>query len=180
MLLSLLKAFMTSRGLVPCPCLARRLPAAISTVRTVHRTHRFRPLIAACAAAIVFSTLGCSGSSGPQRFEVSGTVKLDGQSASKGSVMLVPTASTAGPSVGSEIVDGKYLIPKAKGPIAGEYIFQFTGASDKPSGEFVQTKLGAREQLMLPLFPNKYGPESTEKRTIGLGSTTFDFDLKSE
>ena len=133
-----------------------------------------------CIVLITVLVAGCSGSQGPQRFDVSGMVTLDGQPVPKGMLTLVPATNTMGPAAGCDIIDGKYHIAKAKGPIAGEYIFQFTGASDKPSGQFLEIKGGVKEALMLPIFPDKYGSSSTEVRKIDKDSHSFDFNLTSK
>ena len=151
-----------------------------SPARAACRTRRISAVLLGGIAIVALTAVGCSGSKGPQRFEVSGTVKLDGQPVPKGLLALVPDSNTQGPTVGGEIIDGKYLIPKAKGPIAGDYIFQFTGMSDKPSGEIMEIKGGVKQALMLPVFPHKYGDASKEVRKIGPDSTKFDFELKSD
>jgi len=159
--------------------MGRTLPTPLINVAT-RRKLGFRALLVVCALQIAITGVGCSGSSGPQRFDVSGTVKLDDKLVPKGVLTLVPTGGTQGPSAGSEIVDGKFHIPKIKGPVAGEYTFQFTGASDIPSGEYVVIRGNIKEALMVPVFPDKYGLASTETRKIGPDSTKFDFELSSK
>ena len=68
---------------------------------------------------------GCGQTSdGLGRIPISGTVTMDGQSLSSGSLSLTPQSS--GPACGTSIRDGKFDIPKNRGPVAGIYNARIT------------------------------------------------------
>jgi hypothetical protein len=74
-------------------------------------------LLALCASSIAFAGLvGCG-----QRptLPMSGKIALDGVALPTGTIALTPIDKTAGPSVGSEIVDGCYNIQADRGPLRG-------------------------------------------------------------
>jgi hypothetical protein len=104
---------------------------------------------------------GCSDPNVEKRGEVMGTVTLDGQPVADGAISFFPIGATSGPSAGGKIVNGKYHIPQAQGPVIGDNRVEFNGA----------------------LFPDKYNmqPHSTIQVHVEPGVNTFDFlDLKSK
>ncbi len=62
---------------------------------------------------------GCGGAGGPDRGAVTGTVSFEGKPIDQGSILFVPVAGKAGSSSGAAITDGKFQIPKEKGPVVG-------------------------------------------------------------
>jgi len=63
---------------------------------------------------------GC-GQKGPRRYDVQGTVTLDGKPVPAGEVQFEPDAQQGnrGPQSRAKIQDGKYRTPGGKGPVAG-------------------------------------------------------------
>lgn len=90
---------------------------------------------------IVLSLLtGCSDNSGPQRYEVSGSVTFDGKPVPKGFVTFSPDteAGNSGPGGGAEIRDGVYRTADGKGVVGGPHrirIIGFDGMARTESGE---------------------------------------------
>lgn len=78
---------------------------------------------------------GCSSGSGEvQRYEIEGTVVLDGKALSTGTIFLQPDSEqgNSGPGSSGEIVDGKFAIPVARGVVGGPYLALISG---KMTGE---------------------------------------------
>ncbi len=91
----------------------------------IMRQHR--TFIALATILLPLSCLiGCGGGGGDvDRFAVSGTVTVDGTPLTNGVVNLSPASGTHGPSSGGPVIDGKFMIPKARGPVAGKYTVKF-------------------------------------------------------
>ena len=64
--------------------------------------------------------LGCQQGGGPDRVSISGSVTYEGAPV-EGAISMRPAAGTTGPAAGGEIRDGRYLIPKDRGPAPGNY-----------------------------------------------------------
>ena len=73
------------------------------------------------AAIVVIACATGGGDGGLPRVAVLGSVHLDGQPISKGSILFVPRKPTTGPKSGGPIIDGKYHIDEAEGPIVGNH-----------------------------------------------------------
>lgn len=83
---------------------------------------------------------GCSGNSGPTRYEVSGRVTFNEQPVPKGFVTFFPDteAGNSGPGGGAEIRDGVYRTADGKGVVGGPHrirIIGFDGVARTESGE---------------------------------------------
>jgi len=74
----------------------------------------------AMLALLPIVTSGC-GSSGPDRFEYSGTVTYGGEPVPGGRILFTPNAGNRGVASVAEIVDGKYLTRANKGAIGGPH-----------------------------------------------------------
>ncbi len=73
-------------------------------------------MIAVGVVALMLS--GCS-ESGPRRYPIKGTVKLNGQPVNNATVILTPVGE--GLAAAATIRDGAFELPAAVGPSAGEY-----------------------------------------------------------
>lgn len=71
------------------------------------------------------------------RVEVSGEVSKNGSPIKEGRVNFIPEGQTKGPASGAGIVNGKFLIPRANGPIPGTYLVrvEVTVESAEPEPE---------------------------------------------
>ena len=65
------------------------------------------------------SASGCSHAAN-SRAAVSGTVRLDSEPLKEGAIAFFPIQGTVGPSAAGVITDGKYDIPREKGPVIGK------------------------------------------------------------
>jgi len=133
--------------------------------------------------AVVIAALAMTGCSDPntqKRGEVTGTVTLDGQPVEDAAISFFPVGSTSGPSAGGKIVNGKYLVPQAQGPVIGDNRVEFNGA--KKTGKKIKDRFGDEmtQDQIVPLFPDKYNIQSKEQVRIEAGQNTHNFDLKSK
>jgi hypothetical protein len=94
-------------------------------------------LAAAVAGVLVLS--GCGGDSGPQRYNVSGSVTFDGKPVPAGSVLFEPDRSkgNSGPAAAVKIKDGKYDSKiDGKGTVGGPHVVKITGMDGVPQEDF--------------------------------------------
>ncbi len=84
---------------------------------------RRRSRRSAFCAAIVGIVVGVSGCAQPEdpwtRAAASGEVTLDGEPLSEGTITFFPSGTTKGPAAGGDIIDGRYDISAAEGPVVG-------------------------------------------------------------
>lgn len=86
---------------------------------------------------------GCGSESGPERFEVSGTVIVDGQPLASGIISLVPEGE--GPATGAEIKDGKFHLTRERGPTKGSHNVRITS---QPQKSLTPTKEPQRTRIL--------------------------------
>lgn len=115
---------------------AESLPARFGLMAMLRRLS-----IGGASMLMVLALLpGCSGNSGPQRYDVSGSVTFDGKPVPKGFVTFYPDteAGNRGPGGGAEIRDGVYQTADGKGVVGGPHrirIIGFDGMARTESGE---------------------------------------------
>jgi hypothetical protein len=130
-----------------------------------------------CLAAGLALLAGCS-SSGPERAEVSGTVKLNGVFVEEGSISFIPVEGTTGPEAGTAIRDGKYHMPRASGAVVGRN--RVVLRTIRKTGRKVQDPTappGVKTDELVEGFPRDHNLDSTVIREVESGSNTFDFDV---
>lgn len=123
---------------------------------------------------------GC-GDGGPQRAEVAGTVKLDGQPIKEGAIQFIPVEGTTGPSAGDAIKDGKFHLPRAQGAVVGKNKIELRAF--KKTGRQVADPTGppgARTTEVVQFFPPEFNDRTTLIREIKSGTNTIDLDLQSK
>ena len=136
-------------------------------------------VLAPCLLTSVGMLLGCA--EGPQRAEVSGTVKLNGRLVPDGAISFIPVEGTTGPEVGAIIRNGQYQIPRDKGVIVGKNRVELraiqklgTKIQDPTKPEGVLTdELGEA-------FPPEYNRESTLIRDIKAEDNTLNFEVETK
>jgi hypothetical protein len=126
-------------------------------------------LVLACLA-------GCD--DGPLRLPVTGTVQLDGKPLAMGSLLMTPLKS--GPVAGCDIKDGRFEMPKDRGPGPGEYRVEITAY--RPTGRKVfDSDLNASTETLEPIVPARYNTSSELTATVSAEEPNeFAFDLKSK
>ena len=121
-------------------------------------------------------TLGCSSGDGLERAQVRGEVKVDGVPLEQGSINFFPAGTAEGPSAGGVIDQGKYDLPRERGPVVGPNRVEIRGV--KKTGRMVPNAMGPgtmREELVEAL-PSDVNTDSTLVRDIAQGSNIIDFN----
>jgi hypothetical protein len=99
-----------------------------SVARRGVRELRCLPVVLLAIGVVAWA--GCSGSSGPQRYRVSGAVTHGGKPVPAGQIIFEPDSSkrNTGPQGYAEIRDGKYHIASTdKGVVGGAYRIHISG-----------------------------------------------------
>ncbi len=132
--------------------------------------------------AILLALIACAGCgpSGPERASVSGSVMLDGKAIEQGSITFLPATGHAGPSVGGVIVDGKYDIRRADGPVLGAARVELRAW--RKTGRQIPNPMSAGSTMeeKVETFAAEYNDESTLVREIVSGHNTLNFALDSQ
>lgn len=138
--------------------------------------------------AILFLTLGlggmagCSGNSdGPARVAVDGQVTLRGEPVGKGSILFIPIEDTRGPRVGTAIEQGRFRIPRDRGPVIGRLRVEIR--AERSLGYDITEPTESVMHIGEPLPPNDIPPEFNDASTLVItttakGSNSFQFHLK--
>ncbi|AGA25519.1 hypothetical protein [Singulisphaera acidiphila] len=144
------------------------------------RLNRFRP-----ASLLLLATLplgGCgTDSSAPAdpytRVAVAGTVTLDGNPLSEGTIQLDPAADTKGPTAAGEIHQGKFAIDKTQGPVAGKYLVRISGRPIVKISEGTQP--GGTPKVTPDPVPSQFNTKSKLETDVPAdGSSNLEFALK--
>ena len=139
-------------------------------------------LARACLAALGSMLLlaGC-GPAGPERAEVYGTVKLNGQPVAEGAINFFPVGETKGPEAGAAIKDGKFLIARSQGPVVGKNrvelrAFQKTGRKMQDP----TAPPGTLTEEIANVFPADVSTNSELFREVKSRQNEFDFDISTK
>ncbi len=127
---------------------------------------------------LVTLLLGC-GSSGPDRFAVSGGVTFDGAPLADGEIQFRPDATTKGPTIASRIENGAYAIPAERGPVAGAYTVLIS--AERPTGRKVRADIlgDATTNQYEQYVPPRYNAKSTLRAEVDSDRDDLDFELES-
>lgn len=122
------------------------------------------------------SAIGCRDTSG--RLAVSGKVTYDGQPVTNGSIGLLTSDISSGKSVGADIVDGQYEIPRDEGPLAGSY--KVVISAERPSGRELEADEGSTEMIdqLVQYIPEIYNARSTLTVEISGDRDDLNFELE--
>ena len=113
------------------------------------------------------------------RAEVRGEVKVDGAPLGEGSIDFFPAEGTVGPTAGGVIANGKYDIPRRKGPAVGRNRVEIHCV--KKTGRMVPNAAepGTMREETVEGLPADVNSKSTLVRDVSQGSNVIDFvDLK--
>ena len=129
-------------------------------------------------ALATLTLIGCSGDSGPELAEVTGTVTLDGSPVAGVNLQFTPESEDGSPSYGVTDADGQYELLYSidrSGAMPGKHRVEIlpaepnTDDSGKPVASSVMT-----------LIPTRYTQPGTLTADIQSGSNTVDFALQSK
>lgn len=151
------------------------------SVRRKAAIHSLRTALA-LVMAMIFWLQGC-GSAGPERFAVKGTVTLDGEPVSEGSISFIPSGPEGGPTTGSLIENGKFSIPAEKGAVLGDHKVEIR--APKQTGNQIPVTPPAVSpdgmvDEVVESIPEKYNSKTTLIHTIERGPNVVEFDLTSD
>ncbi len=125
---------------------------------------------------------GC-GDGKPRRYEISGTVRLQGQPLDEGSIQFVAKSPEASPS-GAPIERGAYRVPKSHGLTSGIYEVRISSGE---RGTDIRKEMdpeqagGEPYPIARERIPPRYNTKSELKIEVkDSGPFTFDFDLKAK
>jgi hypothetical protein len=108
---------------------------------------------------------------------VKGTVRLDGQLLTSGSMAWIPIEGTPGPGGGSGInTEGKYEIKQ--GLLPGRYRVEIRSTSTLSRKVLNPTVPAELVDEEVSVIPEQYNTRSSLNREVGPGGNLFDFDLK--
>jgi len=129
---------------------------------------------------IGIACVGC-GSRDPladKRGSVAGTVTFDGQPVEDGRITFTPVGNE-GQLAGAEIKGGKYTIPLAQGPVAGQHKVSITAS--RKTGEQREAPMpappGTKIEVKEEYIPPKYNNQTTLSADIKAGENK-DVDFK--
>jgi hypothetical protein len=111
---------------------------------------------------------GCSNT-----YEVTGTVRLDGQPIEKGSITFVP-ADGKGVTAGSEIKDGKYTVSKVS---TGTRLVQIRYPKVAGKKTLYDTPASPTRDLFREVLPPKYNDRTELRFEVHPGANEKDWEL---
>ncbi len=109
--------------------------------------------------------LGCSSSSGPARYELSGKVTFNGRPVPVGEVSLQPDGAqgNTGPGSIAMIKDGQYKTDPVTGVVGGAYLVRIAGFDGVPVGD------SSEGTALFPMFQTKI--------ELPAQASTYDFEI---
>jgi hypothetical protein len=138
----------------------------------------------------MLTVAGC-GQSGLERASIQGNVTIDGEAVEAGSIRMVSLEPGGGPSVGGQILEGEYDIPRDRGPTLGKHRVEvlvpyMTGR--KVQSPFAMPPTDPNEVVdpagmvdeWAEKAPAKYNKESTLEVVIESGQNQFDIAMQSK
>jgi len=124
--------------------------------------------------------VGC-GKKGPRRAAVSGRVSIDGQAINEGVIQFLPIEGTIGPEAGGVISNGKYDIPRERGPVVGKNRVELRASAK--TGRKIQDptgRPGVQTDEYKELFPPTANANSSLTREITAEPNKLDFDISTK
>ena len=130
------------------------------------------------AIVLVALSLGCGKAS--ERIPVAGQVMWQKRPLSRGSIVFVPTDGHRGPKVGGEVVAGRYLVERERGPSPGAYRVEVrSDTGERPHSPTDNAR--ERPKSAVQLIPKEYNDNTKLKVTIKAddnGDLSFDLPLQ--
>jgi hypothetical protein len=100
---------------------------------------------------LLASVVGCGGSTGIERYDLSGEVSFQGQPVPKGYITFAPDkkAGNQGPGANATIIDGRYETLPGQGTVGGPHVVRIVGNDGVP----YEAEPGMTVPVGKPLFP---------------------------
>lgn len=123
-------------------------------------------------------SIGCGGAGNIERAAAEGTVTVDGQPLSEGTITFLPNQSTKGTLARGTIKDGKFQLPASEGPVVGSHRVEIT--SMKKTGKTISVE-GVNTEEVIQSIPELYNVQSSLTAEIKSGTNTLPaFELKGK
>ena len=141
-----------------------------------HRRSNQRARSLVCVVCLLVLA-GCG--QGSQRQSLEGTVTLDGQPLSEGSITFRPQEGTSGPTAGGKISEGHFRILPEQGTFAGTFRVEIT-ASRKTGKKLKDHRTGEMHDEITQFPPARYNRQSELSAKVqAAGPNRFEFTLSS-
>jgi hypothetical protein len=130
---------------------------------------------------VALATCAGCGKKGPKRAAVAGSVSLDGQPIAEGVIQFLPVEGTLGPEAGGVIENGRYDIPRQRGPVVGKNRIELRAS--KKTGRKIQdatARTGTLTDESKEAFPPTANTKSTLVREIKDEPNKLDFNINSK
>ncbi len=144
-----------------------------------------RAAVMAVGLGVLCAASGCK-PSGPRQ-EIQGTVTVDSQKVSKGSISFFPARDTVGPTTSTAIVDGHYSFTRENGPHAGKYRVVIGVTSNEPAAGTSDSAISAAEDDSSGMQSAKLGPvpqrrssRSAQKNHRSRNRWTIEYEIPDE
>ena len=117
------------------------------------------------------------GDRGPERVVVSGTVTYNGKPIADGAILFAPTSAV--PTVGGVIMDGKYKVDGLGGVPVGTHKVRFEAFRADPLAGKDPQRVRFGDTVRRQYLPGKFNTDSQMEMTISPGSrpVTKNFEL---
>jgi hypothetical protein len=133
-----------------------------------------------CLLTILVATLGCS-SEPFERASAKGQVTFSGQPIAKGTIVFVPQGDKPGASATADVVDGKYELPKQRGPSVGTHRVEILATRVRGKQEAgMPYPPGTLVDMTEQYIPAQFNHQSTLKVEIKAGANQHDFKLEAQ
>jgi hypothetical protein len=112
---------------------------------------------------------------------ISGTVTLDGKPLERGSILFEPIGDTRGVVTGGEIKDGRYNLPRSKGPAIGWNRVRIQAV--RKTGRMMPNPMGppgSMNEVYEGAIPARFDTESILKVEVHSGDNTANFAAESK
>ncbi len=136
---------------------------------------KFRFAAILCSTLFLFSGCGGNSDSGPDRFDISGTVTFKGKPVHRGTIVFSPDQSkgNAGPQGAAEIKEGKFdTSVKGKGLVGGHHIITINGFDQVDENAKPKMSSDGMMTPQKPLFPTY-----TIQKDLPKENSTLDIDV---
>lgn len=137
-------------------------------------------------ALVTTLSAGCGSESPLNRKAISGHVNVDGVPLAHGVIRLVPQATTSGPGVMAEIIDGKFSLDEESGPVPGVHRVEIEATQhlnfeiDNEAAFAAAVQKTGRSPVAINPIPAIYNRNSTLTADVAdVEDQLFPFELKS-
>ena len=152
-----------------------------------NRQHRlWKTISLLTVVSIAALNVGCGSDSPLNRKAISGHVNVDGVPLPHGIIRMVPQATTSGPGVMAEVIDGKFSLDEESGPVPGLHRVEIEATQhlnfqiDNEAAFAAAVLKTGRSPVAINPIPAIYNRNSTLTADVAdVEDQLFPFELKS-